>query len=252
MLGAIAGDIIGSVYERRCAPDDFPLFVAASRFTDDSVLTLATADAIRSDTPFADAYWSFGRRYPHAGYGGAFRNWLRSDDRKPYNSWGNGSAMRVSPVAWAFDTEREVLDTAERSAAPTHNHPEGILGAQAVALSVFLARRGRSKDDIRSAITSLGYDLSRSLDEIRPTYRFDVSCRGSVPEAITAFLESNSVETAIRLAISLGGDADTQAAIAGSIAEASYGGVPEPIAREALSRLPHDLRQVYDAFVTSL
>ena len=250
MIGTIAGDIIGSVYEgERIKHTDFPLFSAWSRFTDDTVLTVATAHALLTGRPYADAYHDFGRRYPHAGYGGAFRRWLSRNDWMPYGSFGNGSAMRVGPVGLAMTTMDDVLAEAERSASATHDHPEGIRGAQAVALATYLARSGQSKDSIRLQIErELGYDLSRTLDEIRPTYELDVTCQGSVPEAITAFLESDSVESAIRLAISLGGDADTQAAIAGGIAEAFYGGVPDPLVQEVLGRLPEEFREVIVAF----
>lgn len=250
MLGTIAGDVIGSIYEvARIKHTDFPLFSAKSRFTDDSVLTIATAHALLTGQPYADAYHEFGNRYPRAGYGGAFRGWLVRDDRAPYGSFGNGSAMRVGPVGLAMNTADEVLAEAVRSAAVTHDHTEGIRGAQAVALATFLARTGHSKDTIRQEVeTQIGYDLSRTLGEIRPGYDFDVTCQGSVPEAITAFLESDSVESAIRLAVSLGGDADTQAAIAGGIAEAFYGGVPDPIRTEVLSRLPPEFRQVITRF----
>jgi ADP-ribosylglycohydrolase len=250
MLGTIAGDVIGSVYERRrIKHTDFPLFSIGSCFTDDSVLTIATAHALLTGQSYAEAYHDFGNRYPRAGYGGRFRQWLRSDDRAPYGSCGNGSGMRVGPVGLAMRTVDEVVAEAVRSAAVTHDHPEGIRGAQAVALATFLARTGHTKDAIRREIEKqLGYDLSRTLGEIRPSYGFEVTCQGSVPEAITAFLESDSVESAIRLAISLGGDADTQAAIAGGIAEAFYGGVPDTIATEVLSRLPHEFRQLIAEF----
>lgn len=250
MLGAIAGDIAGSTREwNRVDTRTFSLFPWASHFTDDTVLTVATANAILTDGDYAAAYHTFGNRHPNAGYGGSFRNWLRSPTREPYNSWGNGSAMRVSPVGWAFDTEHAVLREAERSAAVTHNHPHGVTGAQAVALGVFLARRGASKDDIRRELSGrFDYDLARTVDEIRPSYSFDVSCQGSVPEAIVAFLDASDVEEAIRNAIWLGGDADTQAAMAGSLAEAWHGGLPMKVRREALARLSDDLREVTDRF----
>jgi len=250
MLGAIAGDVIGSPYEWRASHSTaFPLFAPESRFTDDTVLTVATAQAILTRTSYADAYHSFGNRYPNAGYGGAFQAWLRQRGRKPYGSWGNGSAMRVSPVGLAGDSFDEVLAEAERSAAVTHDHPDGIRGAKAVAGAVFLARTGATKDTIRERIIEVtGYDLSRTVAEIRPTYSFDVSCQGSVPEAITAFLEADDVEQAIRNAISLGGDSDTQGAIAGGMAEAFWGGVPAPIAEEVRRRLPAELLDVIDAF----
>ena len=250
MLGAITGDIIGSVYEHRPIKHTrFPLFKAASRFTDDTVLTVATAHALLEGGDYETAYRSFGRRYPHAGYGGTFRKWIFDEGMGPYGSYGNGSAMRVSPIGWAFSTVDEVLAEAEQSAEVTHDHPEGIKGAQAVALAIFLARTGRGKEDIRAEIsTRFSYDLSRTVEEIRPTYSFDVTCQGSVPEAIIAFLNSESVEHAIRLAISLGGDGDTQAAVAGSIAEAFYGGVPTEVAEQVRNRLPMDLLDVVDEF----
>ena len=250
MLGTIAGDVIGSVYEVASVKHtDFPLFSPRSRFTDDTVLTVATAHALLTGQPYADAYHEFGNRYPGAGYGGAFRKWLARPERASYNSFGNGSAMRVGPVGLAMRTADDVLAEAVRSAAATHDHTEGIRGAQAVALATFLARTGHAKDVIRQEVeTQLGYDLSRTLGDIRPGYAFDVTCQGSVPEAITAFLESDSVESAIRLAISLGGDADTQAAIAGGIAEAFYGGVPDPMRTEVISRLPHEFREVIAEF----
>jgi ADP-ribosylglycohydrolase len=252
MLGSIAGDVVGSPFE--WAPyrsTQFPLLVPHSHFTDDTVLTVATAHALLTETPYATAYRTFGRRYPNAGYGGSFASWLRSDGRAPYGSWGNGSAMRVSPVAWAFDSEADVLREAERSAAVTHDHPEGIKGAQAVALAIFLARTGESKVDIRRAITErFGYRLDRTVDTIREGYAFDVSCQGSVPEAIVAFLDADDVEHAIRLAVSLGGDSDTQACIAGAIAEAYWGAVPESLARVVLERLTPDLRDVAERFTS--
>jgi ADP-ribosylglycohydrolase len=251
MLGAIAGDVIGSVYEHRPVKTaDFrPLLSGASRYTDDTVLTVATADAILGDGDYAASYRRFGRAHPNAGYGKSFREWLLTPGGGPYGSWGNGSAMRVSPIGWAFDTEAKVLAEAERSAAVTHDHPEGIRGAQAVALAVFLCRNGAEKADVRAEIASrFGYDVARTVDEIRPSYRFQVSCQESVPEAIVAFLDSGNFEDAVRLAISLGGDADTQAAIAGSIAEVAYGGVPEGILLWVLDRMPGDLMVVVRAF----
>lgn len=245
MLGAILGDIIGSAWEQDGQQSvEFPLFTRHSRFTDDTVLTVATASALLRGTPYAEAYFEYGNRYPRAGYGGAFRGWLASEERAPYGSWGNGSAMRVSPIGWAKSTVEEVLEEAERSAAVTHDHPEGIRGAQAVALAVFLARTGSTKAQIRDAIRDrIGYPLDRTVDEIRPEYRFDVTCQGSVPEAITAFLESDGLEHAIRLAVSLGGDADTQAAIAGGIAEAYHGDIPSGFAREAFERMPGEFKE---------
>jgi len=250
MLGAIAGDIIGSVYEGRpLKTKDFPLFSEWSTFTDDTVLTVAMADAILNDRDYGTTIKSYGRRYPQAGYGGSFYQWLLMEESRPYNSWGNGSAMRVSPVGFAYGSIDKVLEEAEKSAAVTHNHPEGVKGAQAVALAVSMARTGSSKKDIREEIsTRFAYDLDRSLEDIRPEYRFDISCQGSVPESIIAFLESVDVEDAIRNAISLGGDSDTMACIAGGIAQAFYGSVPEEIVTEVRRRLPEELLEVVVVF----
>src|SRR5262245_24766819 len=254
MIGVIAGDVIGSVHEHALTKStNFPLFHPLCRFTDDTVLTVATAYAILSGTPYEQAYRDFGRRYPNAGYGGSFYEWLLTEEPRPYNSWGNGSAMRVAPVGFAFGTVENVLNEAERSAAVTHDHPEGIKGAQATALAVFMARSGASKDEIRTDLVQrFGYDLHRTVAEIRPDYRWDVSCQRSVPEAIVAFLDSSDVEDAIRLAVSLGGDADTQAAIAGGVAEAYYKHVPEIIVRPVRERLPPGFIDVIDAFQQAL
>lgn len=251
MLGAIIGDVVASVYEHEPTKrTDFPLFHAHSRFTDDTVLTVATAEALLTDGRYDVAYRRWARRYPHAGFGRAFRRWMARDDAGPYGSWGNGSAMRVSPVAFAFDSIDAVLAEAERSAAVTHDHPEGVRGAQAAALAVYLARTGRDRGEIRRELTArFAYDLGRSVDEIRPTYEFDVSCQGSVPEALIAFLDTADLEGAIRTAVSLGGDADTQAAIAGAAAGAYAGAVPEELAMEVRRRLPADMLEVVDAFV---
>jgi len=250
MLGAIAGDIIGSRFEGSpCKSKGFELFSPHSRFTDDSVLTVAMAESLMTGTPYWQNLKAYFRRYPHAGYGGSFAVWAASSSSQPYYSFGNGSAMRVSPIGWYFDQSEEVLHQAERSAAATHNHPEGIKGAQAVALAVFLARNRSSREEIREDIQSrFGYDLTRSLETIRPGYRFDVTCQGSVPEALIAFLEADDYEDAVRNAVSLGGDSDTQACMAGSVAEAFFGGVPKDIARAALSRLDNHLRQSVDRF----
>lgn len=250
MLGAIGGDMVGSVHEfGGTRTTDFPLFTDRSAFTDDTVMTVAVAWSILRGEGYGESMRRFGRRYPHAGYGGMFRRWLLSADMGPYNSWGNGSAMRASPVGWAFGSVEEVLAEAARSASVTHDHPEGMAGAQAAALAVFLARTGAGKEAIRRDLAGrFGYDLSRSVDEIRPGYSFDVSCRGSVPESVIAFFDSTGYEDAVRKAVSLGGDADTMACIAGSVAEAYYGGVPGEIEREVLARLPEDLRAVVDEF----
>jgi ADP-ribosylglycohydrolase len=250
MIGAIAGDIIGSVYEHhRIKTKDFPLFQNRCNFTDDTVLTVAIADAILYGRSYVESVRRIGRRYPNAGYGGSFRRWLHSDDPQPYNSWGNGSAMRVSPIGFAYSSEEEVLRQARLTAEITHNHPEGIKGAEATALAVFLARTGHDKDKIRSRLQAqFGYDLNRTVNGIRPSYSFDVSCQGTVPEAIIAFLDSESYEDAVRNAISLGGDSDTLACIAGGIAEAFYGAVPEEIQQIVQVRLTDDLWTVTKAF----
>jgi len=251
MIGAIAGDIIGSVHEANpIKTTDFPLFTEHSGFTDDTVLTIATAYALMNGLDYATVYRHFGRAYTRAGYGGSFINWLKSDEAPPYNSWGNGSVMRISPVGFAFGSMQYVLREAEKSAAVTHNHPEGIKGAQATALAVFMARQGKSKADIRRAISDkFDYNLNRNIEEIRLNYLFDVSCQGSVPEAMIAFLHSDDVESAIRLAASLGGDSDTQACIAGAIAHAYYSEIPQEIEKEVRSRLPPKFLLVLDEFL---
>ncbi|HLK58830.1 MAG TPA: ADP-ribosylglycohydrolase family protein [Chthonomonadaceae bacterium] len=250
MIGAIAGDFIGSVYESGTMKrTDFPLFHPFCRFTDDTVLTVALADSILNGTDYTSLLKSYFRRYPGAGYGGTFYNWASSPETRPYNSWGNGSAMRVSPVGWAYDTLEEVLVQAERSASVTHNHPEGIKGAQAIASALFLARTGQEKPEIRDFIeTTFGYDLREPLDSLREHYTWDVSCQRSVPPALLAFLESESWEDAVRKGISLGGDSDTIGCMAGAVAEAYYGGVPEPIQDYILPRLDAPLAAVVAAF----
>lgn len=250
MIGAIAGDIIGSIYEfNQIKTRDFPLFSAGCTFTDDTVLTVAVADAILSGGSYLDSVKSIGQRYPDSGYGGRFIHWLFSEDREPYNSWGNGSAMRVSPVGFAFSTEEEVLKQVRKSAEITHNHPEGIKGAESTALAIFLARTGSGKETIRDRITEMfGYNLDRTVDDIRPSYRFNESCQETVPEAIVAFLDSDSYEDAIRNAVSLGGDSDTLACITGGIAEAFYGGVPYEITARVEKILPADLLEITNKF----
>lgn len=250
MLGAIAGDIIGSVYESfRTKKKDFRLFTPLSTYTDDTVLTVAVADAILNNRDYGVNIRSYARRCPFRGYGPKFMRWMLLPSARPYNSLGNGSAMRVSPVAHAFATETEMLDHARMSAECTHNHPEGIKGAQAAAHAVFLARNQASKDEIRQIVSErYGYNLSRRIDDIRPGYRIDLTCPGSVPEAIIAFLESQNFEDCIRNAVSLGGDADTQAAIAGSIAEAFYGDIPDRILSEIGRRTNRDFRQTVIQF----
>lgn len=250
LLGAIAGDVIGSVYEFcPCKNTNFNLFLDYSEYTDDTVMTVANADWLLTGDSLLGIMQDYGNRYPTAGYGGMFYNWLKSRDPKPYNSWGNGSAMRVSPVGWAFDTLEETLEAAKQSAEVTHNHPEGIKGAQATAACIYLARTGKSKQEIKEYVEkTFGYNLSRTCDEIRPTYQFNESCQETVPESIIAFLESSDYESAIRLAVSMGGDADTMGAITGGIAEAFYGGVPEHIKAEVVQRLPNEFIEVMHKF----
>lgn len=256
MIGAILGDIIGSPYEfdRGNKTKDFPLFSDRSRFTDDTVMTIAVAEAFMempkdaSDEEIRQRLITslrrWGKRYPRAGYGMRFNLWLKVQKPVPYNSFGNGSAMRVSPVAWIYDDLASVLHAAKLSAEITHNHPEGIKGAQATAAAIFLARKKHSKDEIKAYITeNFEYDLGRTCDEIRPDYRHVESCQESVPEAITAFLEGENFEDVIRTAVSLGGDTDTIAAIAGSIAEAYYE-VPATLRDECIKRLTMEMVSV--------
>jgi ADP-ribosylglycohydrolase len=236
MLGAIAGDMVGMPFERSpTKTKDIAIFARGACFTDDTVMTVAVADALMCGPPYplVDKLKEWYARHPHVGYGKTFAKWAaHPNDRIPYNSWGNGSAMRVSPVAWAFDNLEDVVRVAGETAAVTHDHPEGIAGAQAVAGAIYLARTGAGKERIRAFVVGYyGKRMDRTLEAIRPGYQFDVSCIGSVPEAIIAFLESTSFEDALRNAISLGGDSDTQACIAGAIAEGHYGGVPEWIKR---------------------
>jgi ADP-ribosylglycohydrolase len=250
MLGAIAGDVIGSILEvSGTKTKDFPLFTPRSRVTDDSVLTVAVAEHYLRGGDLIDLFHEYVREYPTAGYGGTFVRWAEEGRRGPYNSWGNGSAMRVSPVGVIFDTLEEVEAEAERTAAVTHNHSEGVKGARATAVAVFLARTGHDKAAIKEHIEAVyGYNLSARLDDIRPRYFFDVSCQGSVPQSIVAFLESTDYEDAVRNAISLGGDADTMACIAGAIAEAYYGGVPGHIRGPVLEKLDDRLEGVVNEF----
>jgi ADP-ribosylglycohydrolase len=250
IIGAVTGDIIGSVYEwHNVKTVDFDLFGSESMFTDDSVLTLATMDAILNQRNYTECYQSFGRNYPHRGYGGSFNCWIYSYTPNPYNSWGNGSAMRVSPVGWYGNSIEEVMAEAQKSAEVTHNHPEGIKGAQAAAVSIFMARTGKTKDEIKKFVmNTFQYNLDRKLDDIRPHYKFDVSCQGSVPEAIIAFLESTDFENAVRLAISIGGDSDTIACITGGIAEAYYQTIPDYIIENSLKLLPPELIEIIKKF----
>lgn len=260
MYGAILGDIIGSPYEfdQGYKAKDFPLFSRNPKFTDDSVMTLAVADAFLSLPPEASeveirrflvrSMQTYGRKYPYAGYGGMFRRWLKDPNPQPYGSYGNGSAMRVSSAAWLFGDLETVRYMARLSAEVTHNHPEGIKGAEATSSAIYLARTGSTKAEIKAYIeANFHYDLSRTCDEIRPAYRHVESCQETVPGAITAFLEGESFEDVIRTAVSLGGDCDTLTAIAGSIAEGFYG-VPEKLKKQCRERLPEDLRKVLRRF----
>jgi len=249
MLGTIAGDIIGSWYEfHAIKTKEFELFPPKSKFTDDTTLSMAIAKSILDDEPYLDNVVNFGLRYFEVGYGGSFKKWLKGDSHEPYNSWGNGSAMRVSAVAWAFESEEKVLEEARKTAVITHNHEEGIKGAEATALAIFMARKGESKETIRERISKdFTYDLSRIVDEIRPTYKFEVSCQKSVPESIICFLDSDSFEDCIRNCVSLGGDADTMAAIAGGIAEAYYG-VPKEIEEQVYGYLSDEFIEILERF----
>lgn len=262
MYGAVLGDMIGSPYEFDMGgkTKDFPLFSEKSCFTDDTVMTIAVAEAFLEEGDQEAAIrqrlirsmQKWGRLYPGAGYGLRFRDWLDSHDPQPYNSWGNGSAMRVSSVGWLFGDLQQVRRMARLSAEVTHNHPEGIKGAEATASAIFLGRTGRSKAEIRAYIEeNFHYDLSRTCDEIRPGYRHVESCQETVPEAITAFLEGGSFEDVIRTAVSLGGDCDTLTCIAGAMAEAYYG-VPEELKRVCRGRLDQPLLGVLHRFEARL
>ena len=263
MIGAILGDMIGCPYEfdRGNKTKDFPLFIRYSKFTDDSVMTVAVAEGLmdamgKSDEEIRQALvhsmQKWGARYPHAGYGHMFSSWLRAEDPKPYGSFGNGSAMRVSSAGWLFDTLEETRHMARLTAEVTHNHPEGIKGAEATASAIYMARTGSAKEAIREyIIREFHYDLSRTCDEIRPDYHHVESCQKTVPEAVTAFLEGTDFEDVIRTAVSLGGDCDTLTCIAGGMAEAFYG-VPEDIAAEGRKRLPDDMLAVLDRFCDML
>jgi len=252
ILGAIAGDVIGSPYERyEMKSMDFELYHPEACFTDDTVLTIAVAKAIMDFSGYRDTILEFGRRYPHAGYGGTFIQWLSVEDPQAYNSWGNGSAMRVSPVGFAFNEMERVLVEAGKSAMISHDHPEGIKGARAIAACVLMARQQKTKAEIRAFVeTTFEYDLDFTIDGIRDDYQFDVSCQGSVPQAIVAFLESEDYEHAIRLAISLGGDSDTIACMAGGIAGAYYDHIPAKILDFVRSKLPIEFLLIIDRFDT--
>ena len=255
MIGSIIGDIVGSIYEfNNIKTKDFPLFSEYGEFTDDSILTFATADWLLHGGNVAQYYSRYASAYPSpmGGYGTSFKGWIaraeRMGDFSPYNSCGNGSAMRVGPVGWAFDTKEEVLAKARESAECTHNHPEGIKGAQATALCIWMARKGYDKENIRKEVeTMFGYDLGFTCDEIRPTYGWGGTCQDSVPQAIVAFLDGVDFEDCIRNAISIGGDSDTIGCITGSIAEAFFG-VPNEIREKAMSYLPDNFKETVETF----
>ena len=259
IYGAILGDMIGAPYEfdRGNKSKEFPLFIEESQFTDDTVMTVAVAEALLAAPGGTEeevkeavirSMQKWGRKYPHAGYGARFGVWLRARNPEPYGSYGNGSAMRVSAAGWLYDTIEETRRIARLTAEVTHNHPEGIKGAEATASAIFLARNGASKEEIRNYIVrEFGYDLSRTCDEIRPTYHHVESCQQTVPEAITAFLEGTDFEDVIRTAVSLGGDCDTLTCIAGSLAEAFYG-VPLSLELACRERLPEDMIEIICRF----
>lgn len=262
MLGAITGDLIGSPYEHHnIKTKDFKLFRLRCRVTDDSIMTLAVAEAFAEAKNrgclgeeaavkelLIDAMHKWGNTYPGAGYGRRFYQWLKFEETEPYNSWGNGSAMRVAPAGWIAEDMEQTRQLARWSAEVTHNHPEGVKGAEAIAAAIYLARKGKSKEEIKEYVeTEFGYDLDRTCDEIRPAYRFDVSCQGSVPESIIAFLDGADFEDTIRNAVSLGGDSDTIAAMAGSVAEAFYG-IPLEIQKTVQDYLLPDMIECYARF----
>lgn len=255
MLGAIVGDVVGSRFEwHNIHSKEFELFTPQCKPTDDSIMSLAVAQAVlESQEPdilsgLTVAYMQrLGRRYPRAGYGGKFRQWLREDTPQPYGSFGNGSAMRVSPCGFAAGSLEEAKTLSNAVTRVTHNHPEGLKGAEAVVVAIFLARSGRTMEEIRAHIIQHYYPMSFTLEEIRPHYTFNATCQGSVPHALEAFFESTGFEDAIRNAISIGGDSDTIAAIAGSVAEAYYG-IPTEIRQKTLSYLDDTQLQILEAF----
>lgn len=250
IIGAIIGDIVGSRFEFNNYRDtDFEFLTILNELTDDTVMTMAVAEWLVTDCNLAECMRRWGRSYPHAGYGGMFYRWLRADEILPaYNSFGNGAGMRVSPCGFFAKSLQEALDLAKQSAIVTHNHPEGIKGAQAIASAIFLARQGKTKEQIACYIEDkFDYNLNRTCDSIRLTNSFDETCQGSCPEAIIAFLESEDYESAIRLAVSLGGDSDTIACMAGGIAAAYYG-VPQDIINQAIAYLPEEMLTTIDAF----
>lgn len=257
ILGAIAGDTIGSIYEFNPTKEyNFPLWDERMEYTDDSIMTIAVADWILSDPQLSHnglakkmRYWGNKYRYPMGSYGGTFSAWLNREEMGAYNSWGNGSAMRVSPVGFAFDSLEETLRVAKISAEITHNHPEGIKGAQATAAAIYMARNGESKTEMKEYISQkFGYNLNYSSDDIRDHYSFEASCQETVPQSLVAFFDSKDYEDAIRLTISLGGDADTMGAITGAVAAAYYKEVDTNIINFTLGKLPEDLRKIVERF----
>lgn len=253
IIGAIAGDIAGSGNAGKSQEQELrPLIPENSDFSADSVMTVAVMDSLLNGREYVRTFQLYGKKYPDRRYGTTFVRWLRQDEPKPYHSWNNGAATRVSPLGYAGRTVGEVLDEARKCAGVSHNHPDGIKGAQAVATSVFLAKNGRSKDEIRDYIEStFGYDLQRQIEDIRPRYFYDTSCEGSVPEAIISFLDSHDFESSLRLAISLGGDNGTLAGISGAIAQAYYKDIPAEIAKPVISMLSPEMYETIEEFSNS-
>jgi ADP-ribosylglycohydrolase len=250
IIGAIIGDVMGSVYEfDNIRTTEFDMFHPNCDFTDDTVLTIAVADCVLHNKDLAKTIWEYGRAYPNRGYGGRFYDWLQQDQPQPYGSFGNGSAMRVSAVGFAYDDMETVLEVAKQTAVVTHDHPEGVKGAQATAAAIFMARQGSTKQEMKDFLSQqFNYDLDFTLDAIRPTYAFDETCQGTVPQAIVAFLESVDFEHAIRLAISIGGDSDTIACITGGIAAAYYKQIPVAMIDFALKKLPAEFIEIINEF----
>ena len=251
MIGAIIGDIVGSRFEfaNHRQYDGFDFFTPLCDFTDDTVLTVATAKVLLEGGDYANVYRDFARRYPFRDYGGRFSRWIADEHMGPYNSFGNGSAMRVSPVGFAFEDLETTLAEAKRSAEVTHNHPEGIKGAQALAQAIFMARQGESKEAIRQAImTSFAYDFSRPIAQLRRVNQFDETCQGSLPEALTCFFESQDFEDCLRLSVSIGGDTDTIACMAGGLAQAYYKFIPAWIVEKTRAFLPEEFKEILERF----
>ena len=264
MYGAIIGDIVGSQFEfdRGNKSRDFELFSKECKFTDDTVMTVAVAEALLDAGKDADektikeelirSLKKWGKAYPRAGYGNRFKQWVLTDKSEPYGSYGNGSAMRVSPAGWLYDSMERTREVARWTAEITHNHPEGVKGAESTAAAIFMARHGKSKKEIKECIVEeFNYDLSRTLDDIRPGYHHVESCQETVPEAITAFLEGVDFEDVVRGAVSLGGDCDTLTCIAASIGEAFFG-IPEELKKETLKRIDPEMREIYENFAKAI